>query len=281
MEEQRSRPRAPLPLAGSATRSHPGRERVLDRLGAGSVGRRDVRGLGPLQGRSSSLPGTVMRSAVTVHGRRYERVVIRTHWIQPGEDIGRVVERYIAPHRREGDCLFISEKAVVVARGEIIPAPSVKPRRAARLLTRWVRSHQGVARAEHPGQDAARHRGRGPPADPVGHGGGRADAALRLARRLLCRRRLPGQRMDGMRPPFEEVLIPPIAPSVARAIAAQIAGQLGMPVAITDLSDRGGLIRAVSGPELRMRSVRDVLRDNPLRQRDHRTPIGLLRPWPR
>jgi len=87
--------------------------------------------------------------------------------------------------------------------------------------------------------------------------------------------------MDGMRPPFEEVLIPPIAPSVARAIAAQIAGQLGMPVAITDLSDRGGLIRAVSGPELRMRSVRDVLRDNPLRQRDHRTPIGLLRPWPR
>jgi hypothetical protein len=83
--------------------------------------------------------------------------------------------------------------------------------------------------------------------------------------------------MDGMRPPFEGTLIPPLAPRVAHRIARSLADRLGAPVAIVDMNDRGGSIRTLSRPVMTRRRLRRILADNPLGQRDERTPIGIVR----
>lgn len=84
--------------------------------------------------------------------------------------------------------------------------------------------------------------------------------------------------MDGLRPPFEDLLLPSLTPRVARALVCDLAGAVGVPVAVVDMNDRGGSIRAVSPGGVPPRRLRRVLADNPLGQRDTRTPIGLVRP---
>jgi hypothetical protein len=82
--------------------------------------------------------------------------------------------------------------------------------------------------------------------------------------------------MDGMRPPLEDVLLPPLHPRVAR----EIASELGTTVAIVDINDRGGCVRAVSARRPTKRELMRILRDNPLGQRDRRTPMGIVRRSP-
>jgi hypothetical protein len=54
--------------------------------------------------------------------------------------------------------------------------------------------------------------------------------------------------------------------------------ELGVPVAIVDMNDRGGSIRAVSGGGPSPRLLKWLLYDNPLSQREASTPFGLIRP---
>lgn len=83
--------------------------------------------------------------------------------------------------------------------------------------------------------------------------------------------------VDGMRPPLEDVLLPPLDPRDAAEIAGQLEGSLRAAAAIVDINDRGGSIRALSPSAPPARELMRVLRDNPLGQRDTSTPIGLVR----
>jgi hypothetical protein len=47
-------------------------------------------------------------------------------------------------------------------------------------------------------------------------------------------------------------------------------------VAIVDINDRGGSVRAVAGPAMSKRRLAAVLADNPLGQRDQGTPIVVV-----
>jgi hypothetical protein len=82
--------------------------------------------------------------------------------------------------------------------------------------------------------------------------------------------------MDGMRPPYGDVLLPPLSPRTARSIAEQLATEIGHPVAIVDINDRGGSVRTVAGSAISKRRLAAVLADNPLGQRDQGTPIVVV-----
>ena len=62
----------------------------------------------------------------------------------------------------------------------------------------------------------------------------------------------------------------------ARSIAEQLATEIGHPVAIVDINDRGGSVRTVAGSAMSKRRLAAVLADNPLGQRDQGTPIVLV-----
>lgn len=83
--------------------------------------------------------------------------------------------------------------------------------------------------------------------------------------------------LDGGRPPYEHLLFPPLRPEAARRIADDLETRLGVAVAIVDLNDYGGTIRATSRSALAPTDLRPLLGGNPLRQRSTGTPAGLLR----
>lgn len=259
---------------------------------AGASGRAAIRGSEVAEGRQvteptpgeatrgETTPGEVFITRVRVGPYAFERVVVRTHWFQQGEDLADILRRYLSPHLRPGDHAIVSETAVIAVRGRMIPAHQVRPGRMATLLARYVRPTgwgQGLS-IPHKMQVAIEETGRlrilaaaaaAAVTRPLGVRGVFYHVAGTGARSL-----------DGMRAgsPYEGYVIPPLRRSEALAIARELAEALDAPVHIVDINDNGGTIRASSHP-FPWRLLLAVLRDNPLGQGDRRCPIGLIRRW--
>lgn len=214
---------------------------------------------------------------VTVGGVTYARAVVRTPLIHPGDDLGNLLVDRLGPLLRDGDLAIVSEKAVVIGAGFGVAAAGVSVSPLARRLAGWVRPTEGSRglsipeKMEYVIRETGRMRILAATAlaavtRPLGVRGGFYLVAGRAARG-----------MDGMRPPFEHLLLPPLHPRVAADLAASMAARLGAPVAIVDMNDRGGSVRVLSHSVMSSRRLRKVLADNPLGQRDARTPVGLVR----
>ena len=54
-------------------------------------------------------------TTITVDGKEYMRLPIKTHVVTENDKITDVAEKYAAEHMQEGDILFISEKCVACA----------------------------------------------------------------------------------------------------------------------------------------------------------------------
>lgn len=214
---------------------------------------------------------------VEVGGVAYERAVVRTPWIQVGDNLASVLVERLKPILRYGDLAIVSEKAVTIAEGLVVPAADVSVSPLANRLAGLVQPTEGSRglsipeKMEYVLRDVGYSRillaaATAAVTRPLGLRGGFYIVAGRVARA-----------MDGMRPPFEGTLIPPLAPRAAHRIACGLADQLGTTVAIVDMNDRGGSIRTLSRPVMTRRRLRQILADNPLGQRDERTPIGIVR----
>ena len=214
---------------------------------------------------------------MVVNGQRFDRTVVCTRWMAPGLDVGAFLRDTVGQWLRPGDLVSISEKAVVVATGRGVPAATVHPSRLARFVARRVRP-RGNSRGLSIPEKAQLV------IDTVG-----AWRVLLAVAAAGCTRPLGihgafyvvagyvARCMDGMRPPYHDMLLPPLPPRTARSLAQQLAMELGHAVAIVDMNDRGGSVRAVAGSVLSARHVAAVLADNPLGQRDRGTPIVVVR----
>lgn len=217
-------------------------------------------------------------SEITVDGVRWERLVIRTHVIQPGEDIVEVAARYAMPHLRAGDWFFVGQKAVSVSQGRMTPARRVAARPLARFLARHVRRTPYGFGLGKPETMEMAIREVGPVRILLA-------AAIHLAARALGRSgdfyRVAGRRVaaiDGAtewaQPPFNEYIV--LHPDDADGLVARLSARLGIPAAIVDLNDLGGEVLAAS-KALNPRLCTRVLADNPLGQGAFCTPMGLAR----
>lgn len=222
--------------------------------------------------------GEAWASTLQVGRRTFERVLVRTPWLESGTDLAEVLETYVKPHARPGDLLIVSEKALVHATGRGVPAATVQAGPLAHALASRVQPTKGSRGLSIPEkmQFVIEQVGRlrvvaaalaGAATRPIGIRGAFYVVAGRVARD-----------MDGMRPPYEDLLLPPLSPSEGRIVAQQLLDHVGMPVAIVDINDRGGSVRAVAGSAIGPRLLRRALRDNPLGQRGQSTPVGIVRP---
>lgn len=230
-----------------------------------------------LQSRRPAAEGLRSVGDVEVGGIRYRRAVAQTPWIQPGDDLLSITRTALRSQLRPDDVVIVSEKALVIAAGLGIPAKGVRITPLARRLANWVHPTEGSRGLSIPEKMQY-------VVDEVG------------VPRILCATALAGltrplgihgafyvvagraaRAMDGMRPPFEHLLLPPLSPKIARTWARDMAERLGAAVAIVDINDRGGSVRAISHDVIARRELLRVLADNPLGQRDARTPIGYVR----
>jgi len=82
---------------------------------------------------------------IEVDGRVWARYPVRTHVIKAGENVVEVVEKYVKPHLKEGDIVFVSEKIVAISQGRAYPIDEIKPSFWAKLLSRFVtKSPHGI-----------------------------------------------------------------------------------------------------------------------------------------
>ena len=230
----------------------------------------------PLELNVALSPGDTFISSVTVGGADYDRTVVCTPWLTAGVDLVELLRNTVVERLQPGDVVAITEKVVVVTTGRAIPASQVRPGRLATFAARHIRpigDSRGLSIPEKmqlvidmvgrwrvvlAGAVAAATR-------PLGIRGPFFVVAGYIARS-----------MDGMRPPYGDVLLPPLPPRTARSIAGQFATEIGRPVAIVDINDRGGSVRAVAGSAMSKRRLAAVLADNPLGQRDQGTPIVIV-----
>jgi F420-0:gamma-glutamyl ligase len=227
----------------------------------------------PLELPVSLSPGEKFVSSVIVGGERFDRTVVCTPWLTAGVDLVELLREMVVERLQPGDLIAITEKVVVVTTGRGISAAMVQPGRLATFAARHIRpigDSRGLSIPEKmqlvidmagrwrillAGAVAAATR-------PLGIHGPFYIVAGYVARS-----------MDGMRPPYGDVLLPPLPPRTARSIAEQLKTEIGHPVAIVDINDRGGSVRAVAGSAMPKRLLAAVLADNPLGQRDQATPI--------
>ena len=147
---------------------------------------------------------------------------------------------------RPGDTVGVSEKVAILLTGRTVDISTVKPGRLARFLAAHVRPRtdsKGLAVPEKM-EYVVRTVGlrRIIPAvigsavtRPLGMHGTFYRVAGSVARDV-----------DGGRPPYEDVLFPPLDNKVAQKICAELERALDIGVSIVDLNDYGGSIRAVS-----------------------------------
>ncbi|MGH3666486.1 MAG: hypothetical protein ACRDU8_10445 [Egibacteraceae bacterium] len=223
-------------------------------------------------------PDLRWQPSVDVDGIRYDRAVVRTEWILPGDDLGRVLCDHVGGQVRPGDLAIVSEKVAIISAGFGVPVAQVQVSPLAQRLAGWVRPTAGSRGLSIPEkmQYVLKEAGHARILVATAIAGLTRPLGIRGAFYLVAGR--PARAMDGLRPPFEELLLPSLPPGVALRMARTLAAAVGTPVAIVDMNDRGGSIRAVSHPVIAKRRLRRVLADNPLGQRDTRTPIGLVRP---
>ncbi len=228
-------------------------------------------------GRLAPAAEIARQDVVTVGPTRYERILVRTPWLFPGDDLGDAVQEAIADLCRWTDTVFLAEKVAVLLTGRSVPAASIRPRRVARLLARYVRPYGDSMGLSIPAkmQYVVERTGRGRMVA--------AAAASAITRPLGVRGtfyRFAGplaRDIDGMRPPYTDTLLPPLSPPVAARLCEHLAGRVGAAMAIVDINDRGGTVRARSQGALSAAEIRAALRDNPLGHCDQATPLGLLR----
>ena len=216
---------------------------------------------------------------ITVDGKDYMRLPIKTHVVTDKDVIADVAEKYAMEHMEEGDILFISEKCVACSQKRAVPLDEINPRPLAKLLCKFVlKTPHGI--------------GLGIPET--------MEMALRECGtfRILCaafvsaigklfRRRgwfyaVAGYRAESIDgptpytlPPYNKCVV--LGPEDPDKVARDTAERIGFRVIIVDINDLAGKILGASDETLDRELLPRILKDNPLGQSAQQTPMGIIR----
>ncbi|MDW8103935.1 MAG: coenzyme F420-0:L-glutamate ligase [Armatimonadota bacterium] len=208
----------------------------------------------------------------------WARYPVRTHVVQPGEDIAQVVQQYAAPHLQAGDVLVISEKVVAICQRRAFPVEEIHPRPLARWLSRFVtKTPHGIGIGSPVTMELALRE--------AGVWRILLAAAVAAVTKPLGIRgmfyRVAGRSVAAIDGPTPYTLPPynryaSLAPKEPNKVAQRLAEQLGVPVAIVDANDLGVEVLGAS-KGLNPLLVEELFRDNPLGQGSQQTPLCILR----
>lgn len=206
-------------------------------------------------------------------------IAVPTRWLEPSDDLALALAEHL-PELEPDDTIVISEKVSVLLSGGAVPIASLHIGWLARLLARKVRPREGSrglsvpAKMQYVVQTLGRVRVTTAVlcagfTRPLGHRGAFYRVAGSLARDL-----------DGARPPYDDVLIPPMPAEQAADLCKELQTSFRVGVAIVDINDFGGTIRATSSRSLPPAELLQALSANPLGQRLTGTPFGIVRRSP-
>lgn len=214
-----------------------------------------------------------------INGALYQRFVVRTHLIRPGERLDKTLHPYLAERLERHDILVLGEKIVAIAEGRAVLLSAVHARPLARFLSRRVRPlgyGLGLRRPETM-EMAMREVGSlrillAAMAGAMDRVVGRSGDFYRVAGRRVAAIDGPGPTTI---PPYNQYIV--LAPEHPEAVIHSLARRYGCHVAVVDVNDVGSEVLAASeGADRSL--IRELLRDNPMGQGAQGTPVAVLRP---
>ena len=219
---------------------------------------------------------------VEVDGEKVQRIPLRTRVVMPDDSLDEIVIRYAADQLQSGDLLFVTEKIVAITQGRSFKLDSIKPRKLALFLSKYVtRTPYGIGLGMPETMEMAL-RECGTPRILFA-------AAVAAVTKAFGRRgdfyRIAGDKAraidgptSGTIPPYNQaVVLGPDKPrEVARHVQALLGG--GIDVAVVDINDIGGNILGSTLDKAGEKRLVRILGDNPLGQGHQSTPLGIVRP---
>lgn len=221
----------------------------------------------------------------TALGIRYLRLPIKTRLIEQGDDLMALLSEYAAPHLKEGDLLFVSEKVVCITQPDrMVKIAEVETSFLARLLSRQVRNHVGTPQFRGLGHGTA------PAMQLLIEEAGVprvlfATAVAAVTRPIGIKGAfyyLVGKQAKSIDCPMSWTLAPYTeyakkAPLDPNGVARKIQERFGVDTVIVDANYRGAFSLGKSNSAITEKFVREVLRDNPAGQDSEMTPFFIIR----
>ncbi|KTS09550.1 MULTISPECIES: coenzyme F420-0:L-glutamate ligase [Microbacterium] len=218
----------------------------------------------------------------TVDGTSYARIPIRTRVVMPGDDLDAFILEYAKDAVQPGDLLFVTEKIVAITQGRSFKLDSIKPRKLALFLSKYVtRTPYGIGLGMPETMEMAL-RECGTPrilfaaaVSAVTKAFGRKGDFYRIAGDKA--RAIDGP-TKGTIPPYNQAVV--LGPERPREVAARLKSLLGidLDVAVVDINDLGGNILGSTLDKAGEKRLVAILKDNPLGQGHESTPLGIVRP---
>ncbi|WP_314452335.1 coenzyme F420-0:L-glutamate ligase [uncultured Microbacterium sp.] len=217
----------------------------------------------------------------TVEGTSYARIPIRTRVVMPGDDLDAFIREYAKDAVQPGDLLFVTEKIVAITQGRSYTLDSIKPRKLALFLSKYVtRTPYGIGLGMPETMEMAL-RECGTPRILIA-------AAVSAVTKAFGRKgdfyRIAGDKAraidgptSGTIPPYNQAVV--LGPDRPREVAARLKSLLGgdLQVAVVDINDLGGNILGSTMDKAGEKRLVAILKDNPLGQGHESTPLGIVR----
>ena len=215
----------------------------------------------------------------TVNGVDYQRIPVKTCLITNEHKMADIVDEYARGLLKEGDVLFISEKAVACTQNRAIPMEDIKPRKLAVILSKYVtKTPHGIGLGIPETMEMAlRECGIlrilfAAACSVIGKLFGKSGWFYNVAGPKA--RGIDGP-THGTIPPYDHYVV--LTPAAPGKVAKELAAHLGCEVAIVDINDLGANILGYSSKELEGQPLEQILGDNPLGQGGECTPMGIIR----
>ncbi len=228
---------------------------------------------------SELLANEGKNTTITVEGKDYMRLPIKTHVVTENDKIADVAEKYAKEHMVEGDILFISEKCVACSQKRAVPLTEIHPRPLAKFLCKFVyKSPYGIGLGIPETMEMALRE--------CGTVRLLFAAFVSAIGKLLGKRgwfyKVAGYRAESIDgptpytlPPYNKCVV--LGPENPDKVAKEIAERIGFKTVIVDVNDLTGKILGASEESLDRELLPKILRDNPLGQSAQQTPMGIIR----
>ena len=228
---------------------------------------------------SELLANEGKNTTITVDGKDYMRLPIKTHVVTENDKIADVAEKYAKEHMTEGDILFISEKCVACSQKRAVPLTEIHPRPLAKFLCKFVyKSPYGIGLGIPETMEMAIRE--------CGTMRLLFAAFISAIGKLLGKRgwfyKVAGYRAESIDgptpytlPPYNKCVV--LGPENPDKVACEIAERIGFKTIIVDVNDLTGKILGASDESLDRELLPKILRDNPLGQSAQQTPMGIIR----
>lgn len=225
------------------------------------------------------LPNTGKNLTIEHNGKSFERLPIKTHIITKDDNIINVCKKYLQPHLKLGDVIFISEKIIAIMQGRAFPIKEIKPSWLAKLLIKFVtKSPYGIGLGSPWTMELA--------IKEVG--------AFRIIFAAFISGitkpfglkgifyKIVGNNINAIDGPCDYTLPPyneyaKLGPLNPDKVAREIKTTLGIDVVIIDANDLGVAVLGKSTENISDEFCKNIFKDNPLGQTNEQTPLCIVR----